>query len=121
MHICSRYGTPRAIISDGGTQFCNRQFEDLLAKYGVRHKVATPYHPQTSGQVEVSNREIKRILEKTVGASRKNGLISSTMHFGLIARLLKPSLSCPHSGWCMENLVISLLNLSIKNIGLLNF
>ncbi|XP_073120701.1 uncharacterized protein [Henckelia pumila] len=46
-------------------------FDSLLAKYGVKHKVATPYHPQTSGQVEVSNREIKRILEKTVGASRK--------------------------------------------------
>ncbi|XP_073057295.1 uncharacterized protein [Primulina eburnea] len=43
----------------------------LLAKYGVRHKVATPYHPQTSGQVEVSNKELKRILEKTVDASRK--------------------------------------------------
>ncbi|XP_075515720.1 uncharacterized protein LOC142550530 [Primulina tabacum] len=70
-NIFSRFGTPRAIISDGGTQFCNRQFDSLLAKYGVRHKVATPYHPQTSGQVEVSNRELKRILEKTVGASRK--------------------------------------------------
>ncbi|XP_075524499.1 uncharacterized protein LOC142556888 [Primulina tabacum] len=65
------FGTPRAIINDGGTHFCNRQFDNLLAKYGVRHKVATPYHPQTSGQVEVSNRELKRILEKTVGASRK--------------------------------------------------
>ncbi|XP_073031172.1 uncharacterized protein [Primulina eburnea] len=41
------------------------------SKYGVTHKVATPYHPQTSGQVEVSNREIKKILEKTVGSSRK--------------------------------------------------
>ncbi|KAL0284350.1 UNVERIFIED_CONTAM: Retrovirus-related Pol polyprotein from transposon.6 [Sesamum radiatum] len=36
------------------------------------HKIATPYHPQTSGQVEVSNREIKQILEKTVGTSRKD-------------------------------------------------
>ncbi|XP_049355207.1 uncharacterized protein LOC125819809 [Solanum verrucosum] len=36
-----------------------------LSKYGVKHKVATPYHPQTSGQVEVSNREIKSILAKT--------------------------------------------------------
>ncbi|XP_073057315.1 uncharacterized protein [Primulina eburnea] len=70
-NIFSRFGTPRAIISDGGTHFCNRQFDSLLDNYGVLHKVATPYHPQTSGQVEVSNRELKRILEKTVGASRK--------------------------------------------------
>ena len=44
--------------------------QGLLGKYGVRHNVATPYHPQTSGQVEVSNREIKQILTKTVNASR---------------------------------------------------
>ena len=56
----------------GGSHFCNRQFENLLSKYGVTHKIATPYHPQTCGQVEVSNREIKRILEKTVNASRKD-------------------------------------------------
>ena len=71
-NVFSRFGTPRAIISDGGTHFCNRQFEALLTKYGVTHKVATPYHPQTSGQVEVSNRELKRILEKTVNSSRKD-------------------------------------------------
>ena len=71
-HIFSRFGTPRAIISDGGTHFCNHQFESLLKKYGVTHKVATPYHPQTSGQVEISNRAIKSILEKTVNASRKD-------------------------------------------------
>ena len=71
-NIFSRFGVPRAIISDGGSHFCNKQFDSLLVKYGVRHKVATPYHPQTSGQVEISNRELKRILEKTVGASRKD-------------------------------------------------
>ncbi|GAU31749.1 hypothetical protein TSUD_146370 [Trifolium subterraneum] len=43
-----------------------------LQHYGVKHKVASPYHPQTNGQAEVSNREIKRILEKTVSASRKD-------------------------------------------------
>ncbi|KAL5567085.1 hypothetical protein UlMin_030249 [Ulmus minor] len=64
-NVFTRFGTPRAIISDGGSHFCNRKFEALLAKYGVKHKVATPYHPQTNGQAEISNREIKRILEKT--------------------------------------------------------
>ncbi|XP_031270500.1 uncharacterized protein LOC116128868 [Pistacia vera] len=70
-HIFIRFGTPRAIISDGGMHFCNRQFDNLLKKYGITHKVATHYHPQTSGQVEVSNRELKQILEKTV-TSRKD-------------------------------------------------
>ncbi|XP_068322059.1 uncharacterized protein [Pyrus communis] len=71
-NIFTRFGTPRAIISDGGSHFCNKQFEALLTKYNITHKVATPYHPQTSGQVEVSNREIKRILEKMVNASCKD-------------------------------------------------
>ncbi|XP_057740464.1 uncharacterized protein LOC130957630 [Arachis stenosperma] len=71
-NIFSRFGVPRALISDGGSHFCNKPLETLLLQYGVKHKVATPYHPQTSGQTEISNRELKRILEKTVGASRKD-------------------------------------------------
>ena len=47
--IFSRFGVPKAIISDGGSHFCKKPFEHLLAKYGVKHKVATAYHPQTSG------------------------------------------------------------------------
>jgi hypothetical protein len=71
-HILSRFGTPRAIISDQGTHFCNKPFETLMSKYGVIHKVATSYHLQTSGQVELANREIKQILEKTVNPDRKD-------------------------------------------------
>ncbi|XP_050225511.1 uncharacterized protein LOC126674989 [Mercurialis annua] len=70
--LMNRFGTPRVIISDGGSHFCNRQFDALMKKYNVYHRVATPYHPQTSGQVEVSNRELKRILEKTVNGTRKD-------------------------------------------------
>ena len=44
-NIFSRFGVPKAIISDGGSHFCNKPFENLLAKYGVKNKVATPYHP----------------------------------------------------------------------------
>ncbi|GKE42583.1 reverse transcriptase domain-containing protein [Tanacetum coccineum] len=68
--LFSRFGTPRAIISDRGTSFCNDQFSKVLEKYGVIDKLSTSYHPQTSGQVEVSNRGLERILERTVGEHR---------------------------------------------------
>ncbi|GJU21473.1 reverse transcriptase domain-containing protein [Tanacetum coccineum] len=68
--LFARFGTPRAIISDRGTHFCNDQFSKVMLKYGVTHRLATAYHPQTSGQVEVSNRGLKRILERTIGENR---------------------------------------------------
>ena len=71
-NIFSRFGVLRAIISDGGKHFCNKHFENLLAKYGVKHRIATPYHPQTSGQVKLANREIKNILMKVVNTNRKD-------------------------------------------------
>nr|GEW35947.1 reverse transcriptase domain-containing protein [Tanacetum cinerariifolium] len=65
--LFARFGTPRAIISDRGTHFCNDQFTKVMLKYGFTHRLATAYHPQTNGQVEVSNHGLKRILERTVG------------------------------------------------------
>ncbi|KAI3773993.1 hypothetical protein L1987_48534 [Smallanthus sonchifolius] len=67
-----RFGAPKALISDRGTHFCNSQLEKALSRYGVNHIFSTAYHPQTSGQVEVTNWGIKRILEKTVGQKRKD-------------------------------------------------
>jgi len=49
----ARFDTPHDIISDGGKHFCNQVFKKLMLKYFVIHKIATPYHPQTSGQVEI--------------------------------------------------------------------
>ncbi|XP_058185637.1 uncharacterized protein LOC131302862 [Rhododendron vialii] len=60
-NILSRFGMPRAIISDQETHFCNRVFGALMKKYGITHKVSTAYHPQTNGQAELANREIKHI------------------------------------------------------------
>ena len=71
-HIFTRFGTPRALITDGGAHLCNKLLDNMLRKYGVWHRTALAYHPQTNGQVEVSNKEIKSILEKTVNSSKKD-------------------------------------------------
>nr|GEX30307.1 reverse transcriptase domain-containing protein [Tanacetum cinerariifolium] len=68
--LFARFGTLGAIISDHGTYFSNDKFSKVMSKYGVTHRLATAYHPQTSGQVEVSNRGLKRILDRTVGENR---------------------------------------------------
>ncbi|GJR39407.1 reverse transcriptase domain-containing protein [Tanacetum coccineum] len=60
----ARFGAPRAIISDHETHFFKDQFAKVMLKYGVTHRLSIAYHPQTSGQVEVSNRGLKRILLK---------------------------------------------------------
>ncbi|GJT84953.1 reverse transcriptase domain-containing protein [Tanacetum coccineum] len=67
--LFARFGAPRAIISDRGTHFCNTIFKGRL-NTGVTHRLSTAYHPQTSGQVEVSNRGLKRILERSIGENR---------------------------------------------------
>ncbi|GJZ06410.1 reverse transcriptase domain-containing protein [Tanacetum coccineum] len=64
--LFAQFGTPRAIISDRRTHFCNDKFAKVMSKYGVTHRLSTAYHPQTIGQVEVSNQGLKRILERTV-------------------------------------------------------
>ena len=69
-HIFTCFGTPRALITNGGTHLCNKMVDKVFQKYGVRHRTLLAYHPQANGQVEVSNQEIKSILEKTVNSSR---------------------------------------------------
>ncbi|GJV47696.1 reverse transcriptase domain-containing protein [Tanacetum coccineum] len=69
--LFSRFGVPKALTSDRGIHSCNSLLEKTLKKYGVTHRLATPYHPQTSGQTENTNRAIKRILERTVNNNRK--------------------------------------------------
>ena len=71
-NIFSRFGVPKILISDGGTHLCNNQLQKVLKQYNVTHKVTSPYHPQTNGHAEVSNREQKKILEKTVASTRKD-------------------------------------------------
>lgn len=84
--IFPRFGVPRLVISDGGSHLISKIFEKLLLKYGVRHRITTPYQSQTSGQVEISNTEIKKILEKTVATSRQD--LSSKLHEALWAYIM---------------------------------
>ncbi|GJV76662.1 reverse transcriptase domain-containing protein [Tanacetum coccineum] len=60
------FGMPKALISDRGTHFYNKIMERTMKRYGVNHRFSISYHPQTSGQVENTNRDLKRILEKTI-------------------------------------------------------
>ncbi|GJX88688.1 reverse transcriptase domain-containing protein [Tanacetum coccineum] len=61
-----RFGMPRALISDRGTHFYNKIMEKTMKRYGLNHLFYTSYHPQMSGQVENTNKALKRIIEKTV-------------------------------------------------------
>ncbi|GKA37534.1 reverse transcriptase domain-containing protein [Tanacetum coccineum] len=70
--LSARFGVPKALISDRGIHFCNSQLEKALQRYGVTHKLSTTYHPQSNGQTEVTNRAIKRILERSVGYNPKD-------------------------------------------------
>ena len=70
--IFPRFGVPKAVISDNGSHFVHNAFQKMLRKHGVHQRFGLPYHPQSSGQVEVSNRQIKLILEKTVARNRKD-------------------------------------------------
>ncbi|XP_029148782.1 uncharacterized mitochondrial protein AtMg00860-like [Arachis hypogaea] len=63
------WSRPFEIMCDDQTM---RRMIDLLKKQGIIHKVVTAYHPQMNGQAEVSNREIKRILEKIVKPHRRD-------------------------------------------------
>jgi hypothetical protein len=60
--IFLRYRVPRIVIDDGGSHFIDWTFWKALSKVGVDHRIATPYHPQMSGQAETSNNQIKNIL-----------------------------------------------------------
>jgi hypothetical protein len=70
--IFPRFGVPRYLSTDGSSHFLHGVLRKTLEKYGVDHRDGSPYHPQTSGQVEVSNRELKLILKKIVNRSRSD-------------------------------------------------
>jgi transposase InsO family protein len=59
------------VISDRGSHFIDKTFRAFLKELGAKHNIATPYHPQTSGQAKTSNKHIKNILQKMINAMGK--------------------------------------------------
>jgi transposase InsO family protein len=70
--IFPRFGTPRILISDGGTHFTGKNFKKCLSKLGIEHRISTAYHPQTNKQVKTSHRQLKSILNKTIEKGGKD-------------------------------------------------
>jgi transposase InsO family protein len=87
--IFPRFGTPRILISDGGTHFTGKNFKNCLSKIGIEHRVSTDYHLQTNGQAETSNRQLKSILNKTIEKGGKDWSNKLDGALWLIERLLK--------------------------------
>jgi transposase InsO family protein len=70
--IFPRFGTLRILISDGGTHFTGKNFKTCLSKLGIEHRISMAYHPQTNGQAEMSNRQLKSILNKIIEKGGKD-------------------------------------------------
>jgi len=70
--IFVRYGVPREIVTDQGTQFTSKLVKDITEKYQIKHIRSTPCHPQANGQVESTNKTLEGIITKTVVMNRKN-------------------------------------------------
>nr|GEV32639.1 reverse transcriptase domain-containing protein [Tanacetum cinerariifolium] len=104
--LFSRFGIPRAIISDRGTYFSNDQFTRVMIKYGVTHRLTIAYHPQTSGQVKVSNRGLKRILEWTVGENRASWSDKLDDALWAFRTAFKTPIGCTPYKLAYENFVI---------------
>jgi transposase InsO family protein len=72
--IFPHFGTPRILISDGGTHFTGKNFKKCLSKLGIEHRISTAYHTQTNRQEETSNRQLRSILNKTIEKGGKDWL-----------------------------------------------
>jgi len=97
--IFPRFGVPRVVISDGGSHFISKHFKKLLQKYGVRHKIAKPYHPITHKLADKLRSQIdksKLTLKKLFQLLEKIGQVSLTMLFWLIGRLTRLPLEQLH-------------------------
>ena len=88
-HIISRFGIPRAIVTNHGSHFQNKMMAELSVKLGFHHNNSTPYYPQANGQVEAINKVLKTMLQRMVGQAKSKWHFRYSMHSGPIGLLSK--------------------------------
>ncbi|GAU45958.1 hypothetical protein TSUD_301670 [Trifolium subterraneum] len=71
-NVLARFGIPQVVVTDNGTQFTNKNFQEFLATIGTTQHFTSLEHPQTNGQAEAANRVILRGLRRRMGASKGN-------------------------------------------------
>ncbi|GAU49243.1 hypothetical protein TSUD_382750 [Trifolium subterraneum] len=69
-NILARFGIPQVVVTDNGTQFTNKKFQEFLATIGATQHFTSVEHPQTNGQAEAANRVLLRGLRRRMGASK---------------------------------------------------
>nr|GEY84751.1 reverse transcriptase domain-containing protein [Tanacetum cinerariifolium] len=99
------------------SKWVEAKFANVMQKFGVTHLLAIPYHPQTSGQVEVSNHGLKRILERTVGENRASWLDKLDDALWAFRTAYKTPIGVLHISLFMEKCIISLLSLNTNPTG----
>ena len=69
--ICYRYGFPKVLVTDNGTEFCNKQLDKFCLDNNISHRVTISYHPQSNGLVEVTNKAVKQGLRKLLHVNKE--------------------------------------------------
>uniref|UniRef100_A0A8R1I4Q2 RNA-directed DNA polymerase n=2 Tax=Caenorhabditis japonica TaxID=281687 RepID=A0A8R1I4Q2_CAEJA len=62
--VVARFGTPKLLVTDQGTNFTSQAFRDMLKTMRIEHKMSTPYHHQANGQVERANQTVEGMLRQ---------------------------------------------------------
>eukprot|EP00253_Pinus_taeda_P007146 PITA_07146 len=85
-NVFYKFGYPRELVIDQGNQFTSHMIEKMLSQHNIKHRKSTPYHPQSNGKVEVTNRVLQGILTKVISNSRKdwaNILVETTWAYNI--------------------------------------
>ncbi|KAL5582363.1 hypothetical protein UlMin_014805 [Ulmus minor] len=81
-NIVCRFGVPRELVSDHGTQFENEKLQSICDRLGIKKVFSSPAHPKSNGQVEAVNKTIKQTLKKKLEKSKGAGLMNSLSYYG---------------------------------------